>query len=116
MASNGVAFPDQPRPEIGEALVIEFEALLRRAAERHRLAELRDRALRGANTMAYEQIGEAAGTVWQSLAQSGPRPLGVLIQDVNVPESLFFMAVGWLSREGKLEFEPTDGDYTVSLR
>ena len=38
-----------------------------------------------------------------------------LIEEVDVPQSLFFMAVGWLSREGKLQFEPADGDYLVRL-
>jgi len=75
-----------------------------------------ERGWKGAWTVAHQRIGETAGAIWQRLSQEGPQTLGVLMHEVNVPESLFFMAVGWLSREGKLEFEPTDGDYTVWLR
>lgn len=116
MASSEIPFSDPHWREVGAALVEEFEALLRKAAASHRLAELTNRTSHGAWTMAYDQIGETAGTIWQNLAHDGPRTLGVLMQEVNAPESLFFMAVGWLSREGKLEFEPAGGDYTVWLR
>lgn len=116
MASREFPLPDPRWPEVGPALVEEFEALLRKAAANYHLAELTARTSYGACTMAYDQIGETAGTIWQTLALGGPRTLGVLMEKVNAPESLFFMAVGWLSREGKLEFEPAGGDYTVWLR
>jgi hypothetical protein len=37
------------------------------------------------------------------------------MEEVNAPQSLFFMAIGWLSREEKLRFESADGDYIVRL-
>ena len=111
-----MASPRMPLPELNAPLVGEFEELLRRAVASHRLAELTERGWKGAWTVAHQRIGETAGAIWQRLSQEGPQTLGVLMHEVNVPESLFFMAVGWLSREGKLEFEPTDGDYTVWLR
>jgi hypothetical protein len=37
------------------------------------------------------------------------------METVNVPQSLFFMAIGWLSREEKLRFESAGGDYLVRL-
>jgi len=116
MASQEFPLTNERWPEKGAALVEEFESLLRRAAASYRLADLTNRTWKGAWTVAYEQIGDTAGAIWQALAQDGPRTLGVLMQEVNVPESLFFMAVGWLSREGKLEFEPADGDYILSLK
>jgi len=33
-----------------------------------------------------------------------------------VPESLFFMAVGWLARENKITIEPCHGDYEIRLK
>jgi Winged helix-turn-helix domain (DUF2582) len=30
--------------------------------------------------------------------------------NAGVPESLFFMSVGWLARENKITIEPRDGD------
>jgi hypothetical protein len=38
-----------------------------------------------------------------------------IMEEVNVPQSVFFMAIGWLSREEKLQFEPANGDYLVRL-
>jgi hypothetical protein len=38
------------------------------------------------------------------------------MEQVNAPQSLFFMAIGWLARENKLEVEPDGGDYTVRLK
>jgi len=61
------------------------------------------------------QIGETAGAVWHALSQ-GPQTLAALMEDVDAPQSLFFMAIGWLSREDKLSFESANGDYLVSLK
>lgn len=67
--------------------------------------------------MGYDQIGEAAGNVWRALESHGPQTLAALMEEVevNVPQSLFFMAIGWLSREDKVRFESAGGDYLVSL-
>lgn len=65
--------------------------------------------------MGYDQIGETAGSLWRSLESRGPQTLAALMEEVNAPQSLFFMAIGWLSREDKVRFEPAGGDYLVSL-
>ena len=65
--------------------------------------------------MSYDQIGETAGAVWEVLSKDGPLTFAALMETVNVPQSLLFMAIGWLSREEKLQFEPAGGDYVVRL-
>ena len=65
--------------------------------------------------MGYSQIGETAGAIWQTLSKEGPLTFAALMEEVNAPQSLFFMAIGWLSREEKVQFESADGDYVVSL-
>ncbi|HEY4709130.1 MAG TPA: winged helix-turn-helix domain-containing protein [Candidatus Acidoferrales bacterium] len=65
--------------------------------------------------MSYDQIGETAGTVWEVLSKDGPLTFAALMETVNVPQSLLFMAIGWLSREEKLRFESAGGDYVVRL-
>ena len=97
-----------------------FERLLRRASLNLRLA--RSGAQSGARSGSLaparidsEPIGEAAGVIWQILAEEGPASFATVIEEVGVPESLFYMAVGWLAREGKLEFERHDGDYLIRL-
>jgi len=63
--------------------------------------------------VSYDQIGETAGAVWEALSKDGPLTFAALMETVNVPQSLFFMAIGWLSREEKLRFESAGGDYIV---
>ena len=66
--------------------------------------------------MNFAQVGETAGAIWQALSTSGPLTMAILMEEINAPQSVFFMAVGWLAREDKLEIERTDGDYTVRLK
>ena len=94
-----------------------FEDLLLRASLNFRFvrpaSEDRRRDLVYRNT---SPIGETAGLVWQALAQRGPTTFATLIDVIGVTESLFYMAVGWLAREDKLEIAPGDGDYEIRLR
>jgi hypothetical protein len=97
-----------------------FEWLLRRAALNLRLT--RAGAQFGAPSGSHaptridsDPIGATAGALWQILSDDGSATFARLIQEVGVPESLFYMAVGWLAREGKLEFEKQDGDYLIRL-
>jgi len=105
-ASLATANPSQP--EI-------FDRLLRRAAAHCWLERFKSQTSRGAFTLNYDQIGETAGTVWDTLSKEGPLTFAALMEEVNAPQSLFFMAIGWLSREDKLRFEANDGDYVVKL-
>ena len=50
------------------------------------------------------------------LSNQSPTTFAILIEVVGVPESLFFMAVGWLARENKITIEPHDDDYEIRLR
>lgn len=92
-----------------------FDRLLRRAAACCRLERFKTQASKGDFTVTYNQIGETAGAVWEALSNRGPLTFAALMEEIDVPQSLFFMSVGWLSREDKLQFEPADGDYLVRL-
>jgi hypothetical protein len=50
------------------------------------------------------------------LSDGGPTTFATLIDAIGVPESLFFMAVGWLARENKITIEPHNGDYEIRLK
>lgn len=94
-----------------------FERLLRRAAATCWLARFRNQApSKGVPTVNHYEIGETAGAIWQVLSSQGPQTFAALMEEVDAPQSIFFMAVGWLSREDKLQFEPANGDYLVRLR
>jgi len=96
--------------------VQDFEELLRRSAAYSRLVRFRSYVVKGVFTMSFNEIGETAGAVWETLSNEGPLSFATLMDEVNAPQSLFFMAIGWLAREDKLAIEPGGGDYTVRLK
>jgi hypothetical protein len=51
-----------------------------------------------------ETIGKTAGKVWQYLHEHGKTSLSGIEKAVKAPRGVVFMAIGWLAREGKLEF------------
>jgi Winged helix-turn-helix domain (DUF2582) len=92
-----------------------FDRLLRRAAAYCWRERFRNQISKGAFTVSEHQIGETAGAIWETLAKDGPLTFAALMEEVNVPQSVFFMAIGWLAREEKLHFEAANGDYLVRL-
>ncbi len=94
-----------------------LDQLLRRAAAFSSSAD-GDGTRAGSNSGRDEfaPIGETAGAVWHMLSDGGPTTLASLIEAAGVPESLFFMAVGWLARENKITIEPCHGDYEIRLK
>ncbi|MFY9688307.1 MAG: winged helix-turn-helix domain-containing protein [Candidatus Acidiferrales bacterium] len=94
-----------------------FERLLRRAAATCWLARFKNQASpKGVPTVNHYEIGETAGSIWQVLSTDGPQTFAALMEEVDAPQSIFFMAVGWLSREDKIVFEAANGDYLLSLK
>lgn len=92
-----------------------FDRLLRRAAAHCWLERFKQQSSKRGLTVGNSQIGETAGAIWQTLSKEGPLTFAALMEEVNAPQSLFFMAIGWLSREEKVQFESAGGDYIVSL-
>jgi Winged helix-turn-helix domain (DUF2582) len=62
------------------------------------------------------QIGEAAGRIWQYLAEQGEATLPQLQRGTTLPERLLLMGVGWLAREDKLGFVQERGVLKLSLQ
>jgi DNA-binding IclR family transcriptional regulator len=52
-----------------------------------------------------DQIGEAAGKVWRYLAEQGARSVSQIQRGTGLSQSLTYLALGWLAREGKIRFE-----------
>jgi hypothetical protein len=94
-----------------------FDQLLRRAAAFSRsLDDGGSCAKHNSGRDEFASIGETAGAVWHMLSDGGPTTLASLIEAAGVPESLFFLAIGWLARENKITIEPCHGDYEIRLR
>ncbi|WP_442482989.1 winged helix-turn-helix domain-containing protein [Aeoliella sp. SH292] len=63
-----------------------------------------------------DEIGPTAGLVWQTLNDQGAQTVAALKKSVDAPGDLVMAAVGWLAREGKLEFETSGRTVKISLR
>ena len=50
------------------------------------------------------ELGETAGKIWERLQRNGKSTLTELETKVESPKALTHMALGWLAREGKLDF------------
>jgi winged helix-turn-helix protein DUF2582 len=62
------------------------------------------------------EIGDAAGTIWQYLDKHGETTLSSLRQRVKLSEQMVLMAIGWLAREGKLNFISKGRTVKIDLR
>ncbi len=62
------------------------------------------------------QIGETAGTVWNTLLESGPLSVAKLIKTVGEPRDTVMQALGWLAREEKICIEEEGRSRIVSLQ
>lgn len=63
-----------------------------------------------------EEVGHTAGLVWQMLHERGGLTPAELKKAVDAPGDLVLMAVGWLAREGKLDFESSGRTVKILLR
>ncbi len=62
-----------------------------------------------------EQIGEAAGLIWQTLDVLGPLSLTKLVKEVQTPRDIVLQGIGWLAREDKIRVENGGRGRTISL-
>ena len=60
------------------------------------------------------KIGENAGLVWGAL-QNGAQGLKALKKATKLKNEELFLALGWLAREGKVNFKETEADTIVAL-
>ncbi len=63
----------------------------------------------------HNTIGETAGKVWEFLDENGESSVTAITGSVDVPSTKVYMAVGWLAKEGKLEFHEQSRGKTVTL-
>ena len=66
--------------------------------------------------VSYELIGYTAGEIWQVLAEGGVLTMPDLKKAADAPAELVLLAVGWLAREEKLNFESNGDEVSISLR
>lgn len=62
-----------------------------------------------------ETIGITAGLVWHFLGDNGPTSMSKLAKEIDAPRDTVMQGIGWLAREGKIEFEEGARSRTVYL-
>jgi len=64
--------------------------------------------------MLLERIGISAGLIWAAL-ESGETNVKAIKKITKLAEKDLNLALGWLAREGKVNFKEIDGELFVSL-
>lgn len=67
-------------------------------------------------THQVESIGTVAGMVWHYLNEHGSVTLSKLAREIDEPRDLVMQAVGWLAREGKIQFEEGGRSKSICLK
>ena len=62
-----------------------------------------------------EEIGSAAGMIWQKLDAKGELSLAQLKREVNWKTPIFDWAIGWLARENKLVITQVKRTFCIRL-
>lgn len=66
--------------------------------------------------MLTNDIGINAGTIWKLLSQRGNLTVREIGELTHYKDSLIMLALGWLSRESKIEFSTTNGELRIGLK
>lgn len=62
-----------------------------------------------------EKIGEVAGKVWDQLQEEGEQSTSAVARALEEPQTKVNMAIGWLAKEGKLDFDTEGRGNLLSL-
>ncbi|MFA6989970.1 MAG: winged helix-turn-helix domain-containing protein [Candidatus Gastranaerophilaceae bacterium] len=62
-----------------------------------------------------ETIGTNAGKIWSHLSESNDITLSALKKDLNLKGDEAGLALGWLAKEGKIEFGKKGASIKVKL-
>jgi hypothetical protein len=63
-----------------------------------------------------DEIGHVAGEVWALLHSHGEQTLAAIKKSIAAPPDIIVAALGWLAREGKLNFQVDGRAVIVALR
>ena len=63
-----------------------------------------------------ENIGSVAGVIWRYLENNDEATITKLTRELGETERTVLMGVGWLAREGKLDFERRKQGTYITLK
>jgi hypothetical protein len=61
-------------------------------------------------------VGRVAGDVWHHLSLNGETSSLKLRSALQIPQSLLFLSLGWLAREGKIRLISGEQGFLISLK
>ena len=61
------------------------------------------------------KIGETAGRIWKLLEEKDKVAVSQLPKALKEPDVITYQALGWLAREGKIEYHGVNNRISVSL-
>lgn len=66
--------------------------------------------------MITNEIGLNAGKIWCMLDEKGEHPVKEMAKKLKLSTNDFYMAIGWLAREGKICHFEKEGVLTICLK
>lgn len=64
----------------------------------------------------WHEIGQTAGLVYQYL-ETHPEASGLQVRSaLKITQTMFFLSVGWLCREGRVDLVYRDRSYWVTIK
>ena len=67
------------------------------------------------NVVMTEKIGATAGRIWDILKEKEQLSISQLPKILKEKESLVYQGLGWLAREGKVNYQPQGNKTVISL-
>ena len=61
-------------------------------------------------------IGETAGKIWNLINDNGEVSISKLSSEINKPNSVVYMGLGWLAREDKINIVKSKKGTKISLK
>lgn len=62
-----------------------------------------------------DRIGRVAGNIWHKLEKEGEMSPRKLTTATKEKSDVVYLALGWLAREDKVEFNPTKSSFKVKI-
>jgi hypothetical protein len=62
------------------------------------------------------EIGTVAGYIWGYLSEHGPSPFVEIKAGLEMSNTMFCLALGWLARENKIAIKEFEHSYMISLK
>jgi uncharacterized phage protein gp47/JayE len=110
----GQVAEDRPEPPIPIKVKATKAQTLKPKQTRAKPAKAKPVAVQRINVP--EQVGMAAGSIWQYLNTNGPTAVTKLVRELREDNKTLQRSIGWLAQEGKIRLEANSKVETIALK